>query len=163
VASGTSHDARQRQDDIRPVYDSDEASVQAAIVTHLATSGWQILAVADTLSREHGIDIVARKGDQRLLVEAKGYPGSSYANRSREGRPIAPAAQARTYFAGALMKALMLMQDEPGATVSLGLPSVTTYRNLVDRTRIPLSQLGVRLFWVLSDGTVEETDFEAHS
>ena len=34
-----------------------EANVQAAVVTALASKGWRILSVANTATKEHGIDV----------------------------------------------------------------------------------------------------------
>src|SRR5680860_722115 len=51
-----------------------EGRVQAAVVRHLAASGWDIRRVVDTASRERGVDIEATRDGQHLLVEVKGYP-----------------------------------------------------------------------------------------
>lgn len=64
-----------------------EGNVQAAVVAHLAAEGWRILRVADTHSREHGVDIQARRRGTRLLVEVKGYPSSTYARGDKAGQP----------------------------------------------------------------------------
>ncbi|MDA8040357.1 MAG: hypothetical protein M0Z69_14650 [Actinomycetota bacterium] len=40
---------------------SSEANVQAAVVRHLVASGWRVLRVADTGSREHGVDAEAER------------------------------------------------------------------------------------------------------
>jgi hypothetical protein len=51
-----------------------EAAVQAQLVTHLAREGWHIQRVADTATREQGIDVLATKPGRTLAVEVKGWP-----------------------------------------------------------------------------------------
>lgn len=62
-----------------------EGNVQAAVVAHLSGQGSSSVRVADTASRERGADIVARRGQQRLVVEVKGYPSSVYPRGERSG------------------------------------------------------------------------------
>ncbi len=87
-----------------------EGNVQAAVVRHLAAEGWDIHRVADTSSRERGVDIDAVRGPERLLVEVKGYPSDTYLRGPKEGRrkPTGAALQARHYFAGALLSGLLM-------------------------------------------------------
>lgn len=49
-----------------------EGNVQSRVATHLAATGWSIIRVADTAQRERGVDIIAERAGQRLLVEVKG-------------------------------------------------------------------------------------------
>ena len=43
-----------------------EANVQASLVTALAADGWRILSVANTATKEHGIDVIASRN--RLVI-----------------------------------------------------------------------------------------------
>ena len=102
-----------------------EGHVQGLLVAYLARTGWSIRRVADTAAREHGHDIDAVKGDERLLIEVKGYPTSTYARGSRQGEVRAagsPGAQARTYFSNALLSGC-LMRAENAEPRALRLPS----------------------------------------
>jgi hypothetical protein len=74
-----------------------EAKVQSFVVSYLVSQGWQIQRVADTASREQGIDILAARDGRTLAVEMKGFPGTAYADprRSGETKTTTPAAQAR--------------------------------------------------------------------
>ncbi len=135
-----------------------EGNVQAAVVRHLAADGWDIHRVADTSSRERGVDIDAVRGGERLLAEVKGYPSATYLRGPKEGRPkpTGAALQARQYFAGALLSGLLMRSDYPSARVVLALPDMETYRTLAARTSVPLGNAAVELWLVGSSGTVTE-------
>jgi hypothetical protein len=57
--------------------DHSEATVQARLAAYLAGDGWDIRRVADTASREPGVDIIAGKGTRNLVIEVKGFPSRS--------------------------------------------------------------------------------------
>lgn len=134
-----------------------EGNVQAAVVRHLAAEGWTIHRVADTSSRERGVDIDAARGGERLLVEVKGYPSATYLRGPKEGTRKSTGAplQARHYFAGALLSGMLMRADQPSARVALALPDVETYRHLAARTSTPLTDAGVEVWLVSSGGTVK--------
>lgn len=70
-------------------------------MTALAGEGWRILSVANTATKEHGVDVIASRDDQTVGVEVKGFPSRGYASApgwhagevlaARQGRPGAPA------------------------------------------------------------------------
>lgn len=83
--------------------------MQAAVVRHIAAEGWDIRRVADTASRERGVDIEAVLDGTQLLIEVKGYPSTTYASGDRAGetkRTSAPL-QARAYFSHALLAGVL--------------------------------------------------------
>lgn len=61
-----------------------EDDVVRAVMEHLASEGWTIESFA--LSHQHGDDIVASRGAERPVVEAKG-DGSSKSTTARFGNP----------------------------------------------------------------------------
>ncbi len=63
-----------------------EGNVQAAVGRHLAADGWSIRRVADTASRERGVDIEANRDSGQLLVQVKGYPSATYVLGPKEGQ-----------------------------------------------------------------------------
>ena len=73
-----------------------EANVQAALVTALAGEGWRILSVANTATKEHGIDVIASRDGRTVGVEVKGFPSRSYADPARAGeaKRTSPSTQA---------------------------------------------------------------------
>lgn len=64
-----------------------EGNVQAAVVRYLAGDGWHIRRVADTASRERGVDIEGDRDGVRLLVEVKGYPAAPMHGAGERVRP----------------------------------------------------------------------------
>lgn len=60
-----------------------EANAQAAVVTNLAGRGWRILSVANTATKERGIDVIAVLDGCTAGVEVKGFPSRNYADPSR--------------------------------------------------------------------------------
>lgn len=63
-----------------------EANVQASVVTALAARGYRILSVANTATKEHGIDVIASRYGATVGVEVKGYPSRNYARPSSRER-----------------------------------------------------------------------------
>ncbi|HUP70668.1 MAG TPA: hypothetical protein VM142_12765 [Acidimicrobiales bacterium] len=87
--------------------------------------------MANTATSEHGVDIEADRADEYLLVEVKGYPGSTYQRGSRRGKTKKTAAppQARAYFSNALLSGMLMRADRSSVRVALAFPDVPTYRN----------------------------------
>jgi hypothetical protein len=135
-----------------------EGNVQAAVVNHLVRTGWSIQRVAGTKSSEQGIDIEARRDDQQLLVEVKGYPSVVYVRGEKAGLPKStpPSLQARSYFSGALLTGLLMRSDHPEARVVLAFPAFETYRALASRVRTSLERAGIELWLVSETGDVRE-------
>jgi Holliday junction resolvase-like predicted endonuclease len=135
-----------------------EADVQAQIVEHLTKNDWAIARVANTASREQGIDIIATKGSRTLAIEVKGWPGTAYADprRSHETKPTAPGLQARHWFSQAVLTALLMTNDHQDYEIAIGLPDMPTYRNLHGRIASSLHILGIKVLFVDSPGNVQE-------
>jgi hypothetical protein len=135
-----------------------ESLVQNSIVAWLEAAGWTIERAADTASREHGEDVVARLGDRRLAIEVKGYPQAMYESGDKAGTPKRwhPAGQARTYFATAVHTALVMRDAEGGTETAIGLPDVPGYRGLLGQVQASLADLSVRIFLVGPGGSVRE-------
>jgi len=123
-----------------------EGNVQRRIVDFLKASGFTVQSEADTASREQGKDIVARspKG-QVLWVTVKGFPEKSQNT------------QARHWFAGALHDLARYRNEDKDALLAMGLPrGFRTYEALVRRDEAVRRFLGYRVYWVASDGSVNE-------
>lgn len=112
--------------------------------------GWHITRVADTTSREHGVDVDANRDGTRLLVEVKGYPSPA--------RPQQAPIQARTYFSGVILSGVLLRAEHPDARVVLALPEMATFRNLTDRTAPTLAGVGIEIWLVSENGDVRPAD-----
>lgn len=136
-----------------------EANVQAAVVTALAARGWRILSVADTASKQHGIDIVAAIGAERVGVEVKGYPSRNYADPARAGevKRTAPSTQAGHWYAQAVLAAMRLRGKHPEMRSVIALPDFSRYRDLYADTQGSLSAADIAVWWVSGTGEVRFT------
>jgi Holliday junction resolvase-like predicted endonuclease len=127
-----------------------EADVQAQVVEHLAIDGWSIVRVANTASREQGIDIIATKEGRTLAIEVKEWPGTAYADprRAHETKPTGPGLQARHWFSHAVLSALVMTNDHQDYEIAIGVPEMPTYRTLHGRIAPSLHTLGVQVLFV---------------
>lgn len=123
-----------------------EGNVQASVATALAAAGWRLRSVANTATREHGVDILADRDQRRLPVEVKGYPDGS----------TSAATQARHLFSGALLAGLLMPEADPEAAIVLVFPVYETYETLVRRTTGALRTLGIGIILIGEDGTATE-------
>jgi hypothetical protein len=134
----------------------DESSVQEHVVQWLESNGWTILRQA--MGRERGTDIDAERDGELLSIEVKGYPRRIHTFGVNKGktRKWHPAAQARTYYGNALHAALTMLHADATRGVAIALPDVQLYRWQYERSRTPLTQLGIRMLFVNKNGTVTD-------
>lgn len=134
-----------------------EASVQAALVTFLAGEGWRILSVANTATKEHGIDVIASRGGRTAGVEVKGFPSRTYADPARGGevKRTSPSTQAGHWYSQAVLAAMRLRGKEPTWRSVIALPDFPRYRDLYGETGGSLTAAQIEVWWVSSAGTVE--------
>lgn len=133
-----------------------EGNVQSRVATRLAATGWSIIRVADTAQRERGVDIIAERDGQRLLVEVKGRPSSTYARGELAGqpKPTQPSTQAGVWFAEGLTT-LMRRGIEPRSRLAMALPDMPRYRNLLAEAGWALDRLDITVYLVAAAGAVE--------
>ena len=129
-----------------------EANVQAALVTALAGEGWRILSVANTATKEHGIDVIASRDGRTVGVEVKGFPSRSYADPARAGeaKRTSPSTQAGHWYSQAVLAAMRLRGKEPSWGSVIALPDFPRYRDLHAETAGSLAEV----WWVDQAGTV---------
>lgn len=134
-----------------------EANVQALLVTALATDGWRILSVANTATREHGIDVIAARASHTVGFEVKGFPSRAYANPARAGeqKRTSPSSQATHWYAQAVLAAMRLRDKEPAWRSAIALPDFPRYRSLHSETSGSLAAAGIEVWWVGQTGTVD--------
>ncbi|MGD1012249.1 MAG: MarR family transcriptional regulator [Acidimicrobiales bacterium] len=98
---------------VGPLLTEDE--VKQAVAEHLTAEGW---AVAVAWGHARGIDIEASRGDEHIVLEAKGA--------------VALQPQQVNYFVGAMGELVQRMRD-PVSLYGLALPDNPQYRGLVAR------------------------------
>ncbi|WP_154675538.1 DUF7662 domain-containing protein [Parafrankia elaeagni] len=134
-----------------------EASVQGMLVAHLVREGWEIRRVAETATKERGVDILAARDGRTLAVEVKGFPTrGTYADPARAGevKPTQPGTQARHWYGQAILRAMLTHGEFPHYEVAIGLPDVPTYRRLHERTRVSLDRAAIGVLFVDEHGEV---------
>lgn len=133
-----------------------EANVQASLVTALAADGWRILSVANTATKEHGIDVIASRDGQTVGVEVKGFPSRNYADPARAGevKRTAPSTQAAHWYSQAVLAAMRLRGKEPAWRAVIALPGFPRYRDLYAETTESLAAAQIEVWWVNETGTV---------
>jgi hypothetical protein len=134
-----------------------EGNVVTALRRHLEREGWTVTRMADTRVKERGIDLEATKNGRTLLVEAKGYPSTNYADSRRAGetKPTNPSLQAGHWYSHAVLAGMRLQNKHPEATVALALPDFPRYRALFEETRGGLHKMGIAFLTVRESGEVE--------
>jgi hypothetical protein len=137
-----------------------EARIVEILVRHLTATGWYVQSVADTASRQAGVDIMANRPGQTVAIEVKGYPSRHYADPARAGqvKPTQPATQARHWYAHALLAAMLTRSAQPTARSVIALPDFGTYQALYTRTAGSLRAATIEVWWVRQDGTVTPAD-----
>lgn len=113
--------------------------------------------MANTATKQHGVDVLASKGSRLLGAEVKGWPSKAYADvrRAEEVKPTQPTTQAGVWFSHALMKAMMLLDSHPDHDALMVLPDYPRYRDLARRTRTSRAAASVHVMFVRAAGTVE--------
>lgn len=137
-----------------------EANVQAAVVGALQSRGWTIVSQADTATKEHGIDVLARHDERIVGIEVKGFPSTTYADPRRMGevKPTQPSTQAVHWYAQAVLAAMRLRSRHPEYASVVAVPDVKRYRSLHAETRQSLQAAEIQVWWVGPSGDVEGID-----
>ncbi len=116
-----------------------EDDVKRRLKSWLEAAGWQVEV---KWGHDHGIDVVAKRGAETWLIEAKGCG-------SREPMRV-------NYFLVLLGETLQRM-EYPTARYSIALPDMKQYRGLWDRLpQLAKSRTGVSALFVGADGEVIE-------
>ena len=129
-----------------------ENDVIKATARYLEEQGFSIDQMRSTT--QTGIDLVAHKGDRRLLVEAKGAT-SSKPETKRYGLPFnrdqVLSHVSRAYYTAS--KAIA--RGEPGEEAALALPDTQDHRDVVEQVAPVFERIGLTVFWVREDHSIE--------
>ena len=134
-----------------------EGNVQARLAKHLEQQGYKVTET-DTFSKTRGVDIIAEKKTEKMLIEVKGYPSNKYVSGSKQGqlKRTQPTLQAHHWFSDVLFAVIRRKSKHPTTKIAIGLPEFTRYIDLIEDARWALDKLGVRVFIITEQGEVFE-------
>lgn len=126
------------------------------MVAALAAAGWAISSVANTATKEHGIDVIAEREGQTIGVEVKGFPGLGYADPARadQRKRTRPSSQAVHWYSQAILAAMRLRTKHPEWRSVIALPDHPRYRTLHTETAGSLAAAAIDVWWVDTAGDV---------
>jgi hypothetical protein len=127
-----------------------EDQVTEAVCEHLRAHHWTIVSRA--MGKTPGVDVVAERQEARLEIEAKGA-GSSDLGSSRYGHSFTRG-NVFTHVGEAVLKALRVIAADR-AHAAIAFPDNHDHRAEVELVRPALQRLGIIVFWVQEDGTVQ--------
>lgn len=110
--------------------------------------------MANTATKQHGIDIIAARDAQTIGVEVKGFPSRNYADPARadETKRTSPSTQAGHWYSQAVPAAMRLRGKEPDWRSVIALPDFPRYRDLHAETAGSLAAAQIEVWWVSPDG-----------
>jgi hypothetical protein len=108
------------------------------------------------MKRETGVDILAERQGVRLIVEAKGFPSTTYERGPMAGQEkrSKPNTQARHWIAEVILTAMLRHDEDPNADIAIALPDSPVYLNLLERLQDSLERLGIIVLIVDSGSCV---------
>jgi hypothetical protein len=131
-----------------------EDDVVDNLMVYLKNNGYDIISFCH--ARERGDDIVAKKGNKHLYVEAKGET-SSDPTSNRYGE-IFSSSQMRDHVGKAIFKVLELQNEHPGDDVAIAFPDNVRCKKLISNVMPSLKRLNIQVFIVDSQGNVSKID-----
>ncbi len=123
-----------------------EGNVQTQLVQYLSGQNYRIRSVADTLTKQRGIDIVAERNGEILWISVKGYPVGT------DKTP--PSTQAAHWFKQAIFDVLSYRGQDKSVSLGVGLPDYERYRALSSKIDWLRPIADFRYFWVEETGVV---------
>lgn len=124
-----------------------ENDIVDEVVSFLKSKGWTISGSCNTVQR--GVDIVAIKGEQTLMIEAKGQTSSKEIS-AKFGKEFSYG-QKVDHIAKALLKSAETMEKNPNANIAMAFPKDAGHYKIVSGIRDFLSQNHIAVYWVEPD------------
>ena len=124
-----------------------EDQVVLAVCAYLERSGWTVVSRA--LATERGDDIVAERGGNRHIVEAKGG-GSSKEGTRRFGKEFS-LGQCQVNVGMASLRAMRVASAEDGTQAAIAFPDSANYRRVLEPVLAALRRINVTVYLVSSD------------
>jgi hypothetical protein len=102
---------------------------------------------------QHGIDICATKGHEKILIEAKGAKPNKYIDDPYS--KVFTLNQVKHHLAVAILQALHMKRNNPKAIIGIAHPNTLLIRKNVEPIIPYLQILSIKHYWVSSDGDIE--------
>lgn len=99
-----------------------EGNIQAKVIEYLVSQNCHIRSVADTATRQQGIDIIAEKNGKKLCVSVKGFPNATPRTN--------PSVQAGHWFKQAIFDMIDYRERDKNVMLALALPDFPRYRKM---------------------------------
>ena len=134
-----------------------EGNVQEKLAKHFENQGYKV-TVANTLAKSRGIDILAQKDTDEILIEVKGYPSDKYVDGINQGqtKKTQSILQAHHWFSDDFFSVVRRKYKSQKSSVAIGLPESPRYLRLIEEAKWALEKLRIRIFIVTSTGEVYE-------
>jgi hypothetical protein len=129
-----------------------EDEIIKSLTYYLIQNGWTIESYA--LGAKRGNDIEASKDNTILIIEAKGAKASDDAPTKK--REKFDSGQIKTHFGKAIVKILDEKYLNPKAKFGIAHPDDTDIKRSIGHLTPFLKTMGIKHFWVSSNGTVIE-------
>lgn len=123
-----------------------EGNVQAQVIKYLFSLNFLIRSVADTESRQQGIDIIAELGGRELWISVKGYPEGTEKTQ--------PSTQAGHWFKQVVFDMLVYRGESKAIKLGIALPDFPRYRSLAAKIAWIQPVADFVYFWVQENGEV---------
>ena len=117
-----------------------EGNVQSDMVRYLVLHGYRIRSVADTASRQQGIDIVAEKSGRALWVTVKGYPRATERTHT--------SIQAAHWFKQAIFDIVDYRERDKNVSLAVVFPDFPRYHSLAKRITWLKKAAGFLYYWI---------------
>lgn len=132
-----------------------EGNIQERLAIYFRNLGYEV-ASANTLAKSQGVDIKAKRENQEVVIEVKGFPSDKYADGEKRGqkKKTQPSLQAHHWFSDVIFSAIRRKRQYPNSIIAIGLPECQRYQNLTDEIKWALDKLDIHIFIVKSSGEV---------
>lgn len=120
------------------------------LMEHLKSEKWVIESYC--LGQKRGYDIVAYKGNKKLIVEVKGARASDSSLTKR--RQHFDSGQIKTHFGKAVIKSFETQNKFPNAEIAIAHPDNEYMRSVIGGLIKNINNAGITHFWVNQSGQV---------
>ena len=128
---------------------------------YLESKGGNVIKFNE-MKTDRGHDLEAMYGNDRLILECKGFPSDYYVSRPRNGepKPANSKLQAHHWFADVLYSVLKAKSKDPNVRIGIALPSVKgVYEKFIQEIQLVNKNFNIIYYLVGSDKSVSESAF----